>query len=79
MNTLKKWLGIVWIAIGPIAMFWLVKTALSEIEKKPHIDTRIQWGVFVLVFIPIAIGLVIFGYYAIKGEYDSLPENSDQI
>jgi len=69
----------VWIAIAPIAVFWLVKTALSEIEKKPVIDTSIQWGVFVLIFLPIAFGLVIFGYYAWKGEYEHLPENSDEI
>ena len=79
MKRLKKWLGIVWIALAPIAMFWLVKTALSEIEKKPVIDTTIQWGVFVLIFLPIALGLMIFGYYAWKGEYEHLPENSDEI
>ena len=79
MKSLKKWLGIVWMALAPIAMYWLVKTALSEIEKKPVIDTSIQWGVFVLVFLPIAIGLMIFGYYALKGEYEHLPENSDEI
>jgi len=45
MKRLKKWLGIVWIALAPMAMFWLVKTALSEIEKTPVIDTIIQ-GVY---------------------------------
>ena len=79
MKRLKKWLGIVWIALAPIAMFWLVKTALSEIERKPVIDTTIQWGVFVLIFLPIALGLMIFGYYALKGEYEHLPENSDEV
>ena len=79
MKRLKKWLGIVWIALAPIAMFWLVKTALSEIERKPVIDTTIQWGVFVLIFLPIALGLMIFGYYALKGEYEHLPENTDEI
>ena len=78
MNVLKKYLGVLWIALGPIAGYYLVKTALSEIAKKPEIDTKIQWGVFVLVFIPIAIGMVIFGYYALKGEYAHLPENSEE-
>jgi hypothetical protein len=31
------------------------------------------------VFIPIAIGMMIFGYYAFKGEYDHLPVSSDEI
>lgn len=78
MNALKKYLGIVWILAGPLSGYYLIKTALSEIAKKPVIDTKIQWGVFVVVFIPIAIGMMIFGYYALKGEYARLPENSEE-
>ena len=79
MNHLKKWLGLVWMIAGPLAIIFLVRTALDEIEKKPVIDTKIQWGVFVVVFMPIAIGLVIFGYFAWKREYDHLPEDSTEI
>ena len=79
MNHLKKWLGLVWMIAGPLAIIFLVRTALHEIEKKPVIDTKIQWGVFVVVFMPIAIGLVIFGYFAWKREYDHLPEDSTEI
>ena len=71
--------GIVWMILGPLAIYYLVQTALAEISKKPIIDTKIQWGVFVVIFIPIAFGLVIFGYYAFKGEYDHLPESSSEI
>jgi len=74
MMTLRRILGLVWIALGPLAIFYLVKTAREEIVRKPVLDTRIQWGVFIVVFIPIAIGLMIFGYYAWKGEYESMPE-----
>jgi len=70
MNQLKKWLGIVWILIGPITIYYLCKTAFAEVARKPVIDTKIQWAVFVIVFVPIAIGIMIFGYYAYKGEYD---------
>lgn len=72
-------MGIIWILLGPVAIFFLIQTALTEIAKKPVIDTKIQWGVFVVVFIPIAIGLMIFGYYALMGEYDHLPENSAEL
>ncbi|MGC4035079.1 MAG: hypothetical protein QM764_03895 [Chitinophagaceae bacterium] len=71
MNALKKILGIVWIVAGLVAIYYLIQTALAEIAKKPVIDTKIQWGVFIVVFIPIAIGLMIFGYYSVKGEYDT--------
>ena len=79
MNAIKKWLGIIWILLGPAAIYYLIKTAASEIAKKPVIDTKIQWAVFVVVFTPIAIGMVIFGYYAVKGEYDQLPGNSQEL
>ena len=79
MNRIKRFLGFVWMVLGPVAIIFLIRTALSEIVKKPVIDTKIQWGVFVVVFIPIAIGMMIFGYYAIKGEYDHLPESSAEL
>jgi len=70
MNSIRRIAGVLWIAIAPLAMYYLIKTASSEIEKKPLIDTKIQWTVFIIIFIPAAIGLVIFGYYALRGEYD---------
>ena len=79
MNAIKKYSGILWMVMGPFAIYWLIQTALQEIAKKPLMDTKIQWGVFVFVFIPIAIGMMIFGWYALKGEYDHLPESSEEL
>jgi len=79
MNALKRIAGILWIIAGPLAIYYLVRTAIEEINKKPVIDTKIQWAVFVIVFIPIAIGIMIFGVYAIKGQYDHLPDKSADI
>jgi hypothetical protein len=70
MNNVKRIAGILWIIAGPLAIYYLVKTAVAEIAKHPVVETEIQWIIFVGVFIPIAIGMVIFGYYALKGEYD---------
>jgi len=50
MNLIKKFTGVIWILAGPLAIYYLVKTAASEISKKPVIDTKIQWGVFIGVF-----------------------------
>ena len=72
MNQLKKWSGILWILLGPVAIYYLIKTALHQTAANLALDTKIQWGVFVVIFIPIAIGLMIFGYYALKGEYDKV-------
>lgn len=79
MNALKRVAGILWIIAGPLAIYYLVRTAINEVHKKPVIDTKIQWAVFVIVFVPIAIGIIIFGFYAIKGEYDQLPGSSEEI
>jgi hypothetical protein len=79
MNVLKRIAGILWIVAGPLAIYYLVRTAIEEINKKPVIDTKIQWAVFVIVFIPIAIGIIIFGVYALKGQYDHLPDRSADI
>ena len=79
MNPLKRILGIVWILIAPVAIYYLISTGMQEMQKKPVIDTKIQWLVFIIVFIPIAFGLVLFGYFALRGEYDHLPESSDEL
>ncbi len=71
MNQLKKYAGLIWIVLGPIAMYYLIITAAEQIIAKPGIDTKIQWAVFGIVFLPIAFGLMLFGYYAFKGEYDN--------
>ncbi len=57
--------------LGPAGIYFLISTAMQEIAKKPVIDTKIQWGVFVVVFIPIAIGMMIFGWFAFKGDYEN--------
>jgi purine-cytosine permease-like protein len=79
MHHLKKYLGLVWMLLGPIGILYLMSTAHSEIAKKPVIDTKIQWTVFIVVFIPISLGLMLFGWYAWKGEYERLPENSEDL
>lgn len=79
MNSIKRFAGILWIILGPVAIFYLIKTAAEEITKKPVIDTKIQWIVFIVIFIPIAIGLMIFGWYALKNEYHHLPESSKDV
>jgi len=79
MNALKKYMGLVWVVLGPLAIHYLLQTATSQIHDKPGIDTQIQWGVFIGVFYPIAIGFILFGLYALEGNYDHLPEASEEL
>jgi uncharacterized membrane protein (DUF485 family) len=79
MNAIKKYLGIVWVILGPLVIYYLIATAQSEIAKKPVIDTKIQWSVFIVVFYPIVIGFILFGLYALEGNYDHIPASSEEL
>ena len=79
MNTVKRIAGLLWMALAPTALWFLVSTAIDEISRKPVVDTKIQWSVFCIVFVPISVGLFLFGWYAFKGEYGHLPENSGEL
>ncbi|MBC6111750.1 DUF6814 family protein [Pedobacter fastidiosus] len=83
MNALKKFLGVIWMIAGPLAMAFLIVQAIqkvglthTEIERT---NTILQWAIILFIFFPISIGLVIFGFYAVKGEYDQLPESSEEV
>jgi len=83
MNALKKFLGLVWMILGPVAMTFLFIHAVEKVGLT-HTDiertnTMLQWGIILFIFLPISLGLMIFGFYAWKGEYDQLPENSGNI
>ncbi|HOA37592.1 MAG TPA: hypothetical protein PLQ32_08810 [Flavihumibacter sp.] len=72
MSQIKRWFGVLWILAGLALAILLFRIAIHEMTSKPQIDTQIQWIVFLIVFLPIIAGLVIFGYYAMKGEYDHI-------
>ncbi len=81
MNTVKKALGILWLLAGPAIVFFLVGGAARHIDPsgQKDINNPVIWIIIIGIFTPIAIGLMIFGWYALKGEYDHLPENSKEI
>ena len=79
MNTVKKYLGLVWIALAVYSYSILLKTALERIRLVPGTDSIIQWGIFAIIFLPIALGFVMFGWMAFKGAYDQLPVSSDEV
>ena len=72
MKVLKRWLGIVWMILGPVIIYILFKTAIELIDPAGKLDINkpAPWIIVITIFTPIAIGLVIFGWYAWKGEYD---------
>ncbi len=72
MNALKRYLGILWMLLGPVIIAILIKSAFENIDPNGHgdINKPVPWIIVISIFAPIAVGLVIFGWYAWKGEYD---------
>jgi nitric oxide reductase large subunit len=70
MNSIKKLLGIVWIAIGVAAgYFLLIDQAIPKFETGKQEDL-IPAIIYTFVLAPIIVGgLGIFGYYSLTGEY----------
>lgn len=83
MNSIKKMLGVIWILLAPALVIFMVIQAYDKVGKAAEgiarTNTLLQWAIIIIIFIPICAGLAIFGYYAIRGEYDHLPENSDEL
>jgi Na+/H+-dicarboxylate symporter len=81
MNLLKRIMGLLWMIIAPVVIFFLVTGAVHNISSTgtKDINKPIPWVIIISIFTPIAIGLMIFGYYALKGEYDKLPESSEEL
>jgi nitric oxide reductase large subunit len=70
MNAIKRVLGVVWIAIGiAAAYFLLIDQAIPKFETGKQEDL-IPAIIYTFVLAPIIVGgLGIFGYYSLTGEY----------
>lgn len=81
MNTIKRIMGFVWMVIAPVVIYFLVMGAVHNISSTgtKDINKPIPWIIIITIFTPIAVGLMIFGWYCIKGEYDHLPESSAEL
>jgi ABC-type transport system involved in cytochrome c biogenesis permease component len=70
MDNIKKIIGLLCIAVGVLAEYYLITAITSgSLVKNPE-----ENKIFALTVIPVSIpvllgGLVLFGYYALKGEY----------
>ncbi len=81
MNTLKRILGLCWLVAGPLVVILLVAGAINFIDTEgtKDINNPVIWVIILFIFIPIALGLTLFGWYALRGEYDRLPSDSTQL
>jgi len=72
VNTIKKYLGILWIIVAVAAIIFLVQSAIHNIKPDGKLDINkpMPWVIIIIIFTPIAVGLALFGWYAFKREYD---------
>ena len=71
MNALKKYLGIVWIGLAGLAgYFGVTSMGLPKLTSGKTED--LVFGIIIVfVLMPIIVGgLLRFGLYALRGEYD---------
>jgi ABC-type transport system involved in cytochrome c biogenesis permease component len=75
MNNIKKIIGLVCIVVGGVAEYFLITAITSgSLVKNPE-----ENKIFAMTVIPVSIpvlfgGLLLFGYFALKGEYDTVEE-----
>ena len=76
MDSIKRFLGIIWMLTGPVLFIMLLISALNNINSntKGDISNPVPWIIILAIFLPIAIGLSIFGWYAFKGDYRSMDD-----
>ena len=73
MNTLKRIAGLCWIVLAFAAIAFLFSRAGAELTAdKVTPDKKIFWYTILPVYTPLMLGLALFGYYALKGEYDGV-------
>ncbi|RIV25640.1 hypothetical protein DYU11_09800 [Fibrisoma montanum] len=69
MNAFKKYLGVIWILLGLYVGYDRITDSLTKIGSD-KLEDRVFGYVVLLVLVPIVVGgLILFGKYALEGEY----------
>ncbi len=73
MNKLKRLLGFVWILLGLAGGYYLIINQAIPKFKSDKTEDLIPAIIYAFVLTPIVVGgLLIFGKYALEGEYDEV-------
>jgi len=75
MNLLRKYLGIVWMLMGVLVLYYGI-TVFGYPKLISGDQEDLVFGLIIcFVLLPIIVGgLVIFGWYAWQGEYDEIEQ-----
>jgi type VI protein secretion system component VasK len=80
MQLLKRYLGMIWMLLGPLVIVVLLWGAINNIQPggTEDINKPLPWIIIISIFTPIAVGLTIFGWYAWKGEYENIEQMDNE-
>lgn len=71
MNTIKRILGLVWIVLGVAAGYYLIISQAIPQFSSGRSEDLVPAIIYTFILMPIITGgLCIFGWYALRGEYD---------
>ena len=71
MNTIKRYLGIVWLALAGLCGYFAITSLGIPKLTSGKTDDLVFGIIIVFVLMPIIVGgLARFGLYALQGEYD---------
>jgi hypothetical protein len=73
MGIIKRIVGVLCMILAPVAAYLLTSEGLKKIaaaapDAKTNATT--QWSILILIFLPVMAGLLIFGWYAVQGEFE---------
>ncbi len=70
MEILKKYFGVIWILLGLYVGYDRIIDSLTKIGSA-NLEDRVFGWVVLCVLVPIVVGgLILFGKYALDGEYN---------
>lgn len=71
MNTVKRYLGIVWLGLAALAGYFGITTLGLPKLTSGKTDDLVFGLIIVFILMPLIVGgLARFGLYALQGEYD---------
>lgn len=70
MNSIKKYIGIIWIALAAVVAYYSIGIFGSKLTSGKQDD--LVFGIIIFfVLLPLVVtGLTIFGWYAMTNEYE---------
>ena len=77
--VLMLWQAIDKISVARQQVALVTGDMAKEAARSVVSNTILQWSIIIAIFLPIACGMIIFGKYAVNGEYDKLPDSSEAV